>query len=116
MHLNTISTLIVLTLLAQCHGNKNLQTKYEWKFMDFQYENDMRRQEDLDDQTFIPDKVIPVGIDVDEHRLFVTLPRLKSGVPASLATIDLNGNTFLYNNLVIILCVFEQIVVPISLL
>lgn len=81
---------IWLALIAACRANNNLQTKYEWKQIDFVYENETERQEAIDSQAFIPANVIPVGIDVHENRLFVSLPRLKNGVPATLATIDMN--------------------------
>lgn len=100
--MNNIYVVLAL-LVAQCYGNTNLITRYEWKLMDFQYENNNQRQEDIDGRAFISKNVIPTGIDVYENRLFVALPRLKSGVPASLATIDLNGK-FLFEQIIIINC------------
>lgn len=81
--------IVFATLAAQCDGD--LVTKYQWKIMDYRYESSVQRQEDLADQTFIPENVVPVGIDVHENRMFVTLPRLLNGIPASLATVDIMG-------------------------
>lgn len=69
----------------------SLQVKYQWKQIDFAYPSADDRQNAIDNLTFIPENVIPVGLEVYEHRLFVTLPRWKNGVPASLAYINLNG-------------------------
>lgn len=89
MHSVTVGICIAFALLGPCGGN--LATKYEWKLMDYRYESSAKRQEDLADQTFIPENVVPVGIDVHENRMFVALPRLLNGVPASLATVDVMG-------------------------
>lgn len=96
-----MSTMIVLiigfSVVAACCANNNLQTKYHWKTIDFAYEQPAERQEAIERKTFIPENVIPVGLDVHENRLFLSLPRLKAGVPASLAYINMKGkNTFDY--------------------
>lgn len=95
MHLQVkLSTVLIgILLFTTCRANNNLQIKYEWKLIDFNYETTEERQEAIQNGTFIPENVIPVGIDVHENRLFLSLPRLKAGVPASLATIDMNGKT-----------------------
>lgn len=83
--------IIGISLFASCWANNNLQTKYEWKTIDFNYETTAARQEAIDSKAFIPSNVIPVGLDVHENRLFLSLPRLQPGVPASLAYIQMNG-------------------------
>lgn len=93
---NIINTFIVFILIGTCSANNNLQTKYEWKSIDFNYKSAAERQEAINNQMFIPSNVIPVGIDVHEKRLFVSLPRLKHGVPASLATINMDGMDFYF--------------------
>lgn len=97
-----INIFLLLALIASCRANNNLQMKYEWKQIDFNYESADERKEAIDNQTFIPVNVIPTGIDVHENRLFISLPRLKSGVPASLATINMDGE-FIFH------CYFELI-------
>lgn len=85
--------IIGLSLFATCWANSNLQTKYKWNLIDFKYEKPEDRQNDIANGKFIQSNVIPVGLDVytEKNKLFVSLPRLKNGVPASLAYIDLNG-------------------------
>lgn len=75
-------------------AQRGLHVAYEWKQMDFAYRTDSDRQAAIESGAFVPANVIPVGLERHSDRLFVTLPRWKSGVPASLAYIDLNGLYF----------------------
>ncbi|XP_055295578.1 protein yellow-like [Sitodiplosis mosellana] len=89
---NVVNIFIIgFSLFATCWANNNLQTKYKWNLIDFKYEKAEERQAAIENRTFIPANVIPVGLDVytEKNKLFLSLPRLKNGVPASLAYIDL---------------------------
>lgn len=81
------------TFLLFCNVscNDNLQIAYQWKQIDFEFRNDQARQEAMENGTFIPSNIIPMGLEVFKNRLFMTMPRWKNGVPATLAYIDLNG-------------------------
>lgn len=86
---------ILLALLAtSVVANDNLRVAYQWKQIDFEFPNIDERQAAITNLTFISENVIPVGLEVYQNRLFITLPRWKKGVPASLAYIDLNGKYF----------------------
>lgn len=78
-----------MSLLVMNAAANNLELKFQWKTIDFDYENENMRQAAIDKQTFIPNNVIPVGLDIYQDRLFLSLPRLRHGVPASLAYINL---------------------------
>lgn len=80
-------TVVVTGVVA----NDNLRVAYQWKQIDFEYPSIDERQAAILNETFIQENVIPVGLEVYKNRLFITLPRWKKGVPASLAYIDLNG-------------------------
>lgn len=85
--------LLALFIAISCvTANDNLRVVYQWKQIDYEYPNIGERQAAIANGDFIQENVIPVGIEVYRDRLFVTLPRWKKGVPASLAYIDLNGN------------------------
>lgn len=90
MALRSIALLFALTCILNV-ADCRLHVKYEWKQIDFAYPSAEDRQNAIDNQTFVPENVIPVGLEVYDHRLFVTLPRWRNGVPASLAYINLNG-------------------------
>lgn len=89
-----VTLLFSVHVLIGCSRANKLQTVYQWQEIDFKYNNADERQAAIDAKTFIPQNVIPVAMEVVENRLFLTLPRLRPGVPASLAYIDLNGKFF----------------------
>ncbi|KAG5675251.1 hypothetical protein PVAND_005166 [Polypedilum vanderplanki] len=84
--------IILAVLVAVTQANDNLKVVYEWKQIDFEYPNIQERQFAISNGNFIQENVIPVGLEVYKDRLFLTLPRWKKGVAASLAYIDLNDN------------------------
>lgn len=85
--------LVSISVLVKC--NDNLRVAYEWREIDFEYRSVSDRNEAIESKAFVPANVIPVGLEVYQTRLFITLPRWKQGVPASLAYIDINGKCFL---------------------
>lgn len=86
--LSVVSAAMMASLVA---ANDNLSIAYEWKEIDFAYRTQQDRADAIASGEFVAANVIPVGLEVYQHRLFLTLPRLKTGVPASLAYINLNG-------------------------
>lgn len=62
---------------------------YEWRQLDFEYPSFLDRQRAILNGDFIPTNNLPLGVDRWRNRLFVTMPRWKNGVPASLATLPL---------------------------
>lgn len=62
---------------------------YEWRQLDFEYPSFLDRQRAILNGDFIPSNNLPLGVDRWRNRLFVTMPRWKNGVPASLATLPL---------------------------
>lgn len=72
-------------------GNDNLRVAYEWREMDFKYDTEDLRWSAIERGEFKPANVIPFGLEVSGHRLFITTPRWRTGVPATLSYLDLNG-------------------------
>lgn len=64
---------------------------YEWRQLDFDYPTFLDRQRAILNGEFIPINNVPLGIDRWKNRIFVTMPRWKNGVPASLASLPLSG-------------------------
>ncbi|EDV90945.1 protein yellow [Drosophila grimshawi] len=68
------------------HGN-TFEIVNEWKYLDFEYPTFVERQLAILNGEFIPKNNLPLGIDVHGNRMFITTPRWKDGVPASLVTL-----------------------------
>lgn len=81
----------MMMVIGLIHSMDNLNVKYEWRKLDFQFPNQQIRQDMLQSNEFIPENNIPFGIEVHKERIFITVPRWKKGVAASLAYINLSG-------------------------
>lgn len=62
-------------------------TWYQWKTLDFEFPTEEDRQSAIDNEEFIPENNLPLGLEVYKERLFVTMPKWKPGVPATLAVL-----------------------------
>lgn len=82
--------IFIFVICNEIECNDNLKVAYEWKQIEFQYKNAISQNSTL----YNKNNVIPVGLEVYKSRLFITLPRWREGVPASLAYLDLNGCVF----------------------
>lgn len=82
-----------MTIACVAYANDNLRVAYQWKQMDFEYPSIQERQFAINNMSLVQENIVPVGIEVYKNRLFITLPRIRAGVPASLAYIDLNGES-----------------------
>lgn len=63
------------------------RTWYNWNVLDFEYPTEEERYEALESGEFIPENNLPLGVEVYKDRLFVTMPKWKPGVPATLAVL-----------------------------
>ncbi|XP_044253766.1 protein yellow-like [Tribolium madens] len=62
-------------------------TWYKWKMLDFVYPSDEDRIAAIASEDFIPENNLPLGLEVYQDRIFVTTPKWKPGVPATLSVI-----------------------------
>ncbi|EDV33694.2 uncharacterized protein Dana_GF20006 [Drosophila ananassae] len=69
-------------------SESQLEIVNEWKYLDFVYPTFVDRQKAIQNGDFIPKNNVPLGIDYFPNRLFITTPRWKNGVPATLSTIS----------------------------
>ncbi|CAG9773971.1 unnamed protein product [Ceutorhynchus assimilis] len=77
--------LLLLTVYVSCN---KLNISYQWRILDFDFGSPEKRQAAINDKSFIPENNLPLGLEVYKNRIFVTVPRWKFGVAASLAYID----------------------------
>ncbi|CAB3224153.1 unnamed protein product [Arctia plantaginis] len=97
--LNILPTLVVASIITTCYGDVQIASKqplgtlYRWKQIDFEFPNENLRQEAIYNRQFIPSNVIPLGIERWKDRLFISTPRWKKGVPATLSTVPIVSST-----------------------
>lgn len=98
MHFNIkMNKLLILSFISflTCYGyeyNKTpgiraIATLYRWKQIDYQYPNEQQRNQAIDNGEFNQTNVIPLGIERWKDRVFISTPRWKKGVPATLSTV-----------------------------
>lgn len=80
-----------IVLLSFAGANDNLRIAFQWKQIDFEFPSEEAKQEAINNREFVPENNVPVGLEVYGDRLFLTVPRWKSGVAASLTYINLTG-------------------------
>ncbi|CAK1547167.1 unnamed protein product [Leptosia nina] len=66
-------------------------TLYKWKYMDFEFPSESHRQDAIISRKYVPENVLPLGLEIWGSRVWVTLPNWKEGVPATLATVSRTG-------------------------
>ncbi|CAG4983131.1 unnamed protein product [Colias eurytheme] len=65
---------------------------YEWHSIDFIWESPEDREASLNNSNYIPQNVLISGINYYGDNIYLTLPRMLSGVPATLAMIPAHQN------------------------
>ncbi|KAL4712270.1 hypothetical protein ACJJTC_004032 [Scirpophaga incertulas] len=63
------------------------KTLYRWKQIDYEYPSPEERQAAISNGQFIQINVIPLGVERWKDRVFVSTPRWKKGVPATLSSL-----------------------------
>lgn len=70
---------------------RNLSIIFEWEQLDFDYDSNDQRQSDIDDGTFNISHISPLGLDVTDKYIFISVPRYyQKGVPASFGIVTNN--------------------------
>lgn len=82
---------IVVALAARCDAMDNLNVAFQWRQLDFAFTSDQHRQDAIAKGEFVQENNLPLGLEVHDERVFITVPRWKSGVAASLTYIKLSG-------------------------
>ncbi|CAF4787906.1 unnamed protein product [Pieris macdunnoughi] len=68
-----------------------LPPSFQWKVIDFSWD-ESAREAAISTGAYVPENNMPAGIARWKNKLFITIPRWKKGVPASLNYININGN------------------------
>ncbi|CAH1277858.1 unnamed protein product, partial [Diabrotica balteata] len=96
--------IVIISFLCKvvCSTQKrDFSTIFEWSQLEFDYSSSYERDKDILTGNFLPGKPAPIDVDVyyarewEGNKIFVTVPRLQRGVPATLGTLSakkFNGN------------------------
>ncbi|XP_012279572.1 protein yellow [Orussus abietinus] len=73
-------------------GRAPLLERFSWRQIDFAYPDQNSRQMAIASGEFIPENALPVGIEIWRNKVFVTVPRWRDGIPATLNYISTDAN------------------------
>ncbi|OAD55981.1 Protein yellow [Eufriesea mexicana] len=73
-------------------GQAPLLERFFWRSLDFAYPDETSRTVAMMKGEFVPENALPVGIEIWRNKLFVTVPRWRNGIPATLNYISLDTN------------------------
>ena len=98
----TLTLTLFLIGVANCdnhgdahHADKKLKRAkviYQWNIVEYEWPTASGRQEAVDNQSYVPRNSAINGIKLYKDRVFVTVPRLKSGVPSTLNEVVENND------------------------
>lgn len=93
-----IAIIIAFSALIICGSTKEVKPSQfrvimEWKTFNFSWTNAKMYQDALQAQTYIPKNCLIAGINYRNGYYYLTLPRMKAGIPATLTKIPVNGST-----------------------
>ncbi|XP_043267940.1 protein yellow-like [Venturia canescens] len=77
---------------ASQYGRAPLLERFAWKDLDWAYPDEGSRQAAIENNDFIPESALPIGIEVWRNKLFIGVPRWTDGIPATLNYISLDRN------------------------
>lgn len=82
--------LAVLATAAVCKA-ATPELRFAWKEVDYAWPQPEVREQAIKDGNFVSANNLPLGLARWKNKMFVTVPRWKSGVPSSLNYVDLDG-------------------------
>ncbi|KPJ12548.1 Protein yellow [Papilio machaon] len=86
-----LTKLLFLGLVAYASAAVKLQEVFSWNAMDWNYPNEYLKQEAILSGALIRENALPVGIERWRNKLFVSVPRWRPGIPATLNYIPLDA-------------------------
>ncbi|XP_054727583.1 protein yellow [Anastrepha obliqua] len=81
---------VLLCLVAHARATYKLQERYSWTQLDFAFPSANLKQQALASGDYVPQNALPVGVEHWGNRLFVTVPRWRDGIPATLTYINMD--------------------------
>ncbi|XP_014273608.1 protein yellow [Halyomorpha halys] len=81
-------TLISLLVLIEAKNDK-LKEVFKWNHIDFAYPDEQTRSASIASGEYKKENNMPLGIEIWKDKVFITVPRWKTGVPSSLNFVKL---------------------------
>ncbi|KAF2896260.1 hypothetical protein ILUMI_09915 [Ignelater luminosus] len=69
---------------------QRLRVYYQWDILDYTYSTLEERVDAIYAKKFVPENNLPFGIEVWKDKIFITVPRWREGVPATLNYVTIN--------------------------
>ncbi|XP_075972270.1 protein yellow-like [Anticarsia gemmatalis] len=82
--------LVLFALVSAATATVKLQEMFSWNVLDWNYPDPYSRQQAIQSGALMPENALPVGIERWRNKLFVSVPRWKEGIPATLNYIPLD--------------------------
>ncbi|XP_071444323.1 protein yellow-like [Hetaerina americana] len=83
----TCVLLLALSIAPICTAEGNFPEIFGWSTLDFEFPSDSARQSALRSGYFVPGNSQPIDVQAVGDRVFITMPRWKEGIPATLASV-----------------------------
>ncbi|CAH1154780.1 unnamed protein product [Phaedon cochleariae] len=87
----TSSLLLLACISCPVLCTNKLQEHFQWNIIDFEYPSDEARLQAILTGRFKPENGLPVGIEVWNDKLFISVPRWKEGIPSTLNYVPLDS-------------------------
>nr|QNH91386.1 yellow [Harmonia axyridis] len=89
---STFRALWFLLVIYQVQATYRLQERYAWNYIDYAFNDINHKVQAQITRNYIPENNLPVGIEVWNDKMFISVPRWKEGIPATLNYISLTDN------------------------
>lgn len=83
---------MIVAAVATAAGHTRFQVLYEWSYFNFTWQSEEQLQAAITKGQYVPENIVLSGLKYYEGRFYFTLPRMKNGVPATLASIPANAH------------------------
>ncbi|XP_023015262.2 L-dopachrome tautomerase yellow [Leptinotarsa decemlineata] len=77
-------------LCSQALATFKLQEHFQWNILDYEYPSEEARLQAILTGRFKPENNLPVGIEIWNDKMFISVPRWMEGIPATLNYVPLN--------------------------
>ncbi|KAJ8924599.1 hypothetical protein NQ315_000749 [Exocentrus adspersus] len=67
----------------------NFQVEYEWSYLNFTWRSIHQYASALNNGAYIPQNIVPAGLKIYKRNLYLSLPKIRRGVPVTLAYIPM---------------------------